>query len=580
MREQTGHCPSCHAAGPVGQPCLERSCQRRGYHFIPEYAFDKVREQPPARTDPRIGQCIGDYLLVDVLGCGGFGKVYLALQLPILMKTALKVMERADTDQEMAAALAKRFEGEAAALATLTHPNIVRLLKYGVHEGMPYLVMEFVEGNRTLRHEMQSGALAPGRSDPKVAAHILHQVLNALDAAHARSIVHRDVKPENVMLQEVSGDPWFVKVLDFGLAKFVEERNETSLMVGTPAYMAPEQITRKGIGPWTDLYAVGVLAFRLVTGRLPFLGDSTQETYAMKLDPAYDPMSQVAGMDLSPLVAGFLRRAIATDPEARFRSASEFREAFDAVANGIGATSPDVTPAYGALYAPPVTPAPPVAVAPTGPTPPPAPPPAPSIAPGITTPSPEPRPQPRIGGDSLTEQVRRVGDDAFAQMASPSVATRSDSPSRVMRPVITERIPRRRATLLGPLLLVLLGLVAGVYLYEYGFSTAPLRQAFLRAAAYVDEESRALDATTGAASVPPGQRTASIRLVTSPPGARVRNGDTNDDLGRTPTDLLIPPGTTLRLNVQMEGYRDEVLSIPHAEAVHQPEWPLHLKRQK
>ena len=91
MREVTGHCPSCLAAGPVGQPCAERSCQRRGYHCIPEESFAKVRELPPARIDPRVGQCIGEYLLVDVLGAGGFGKVYLALQLPIAPDPYLQV---------------------------------------------------------------------------------------------------------------------------------------------------------------------------------------------------------------------------------------------------------------------------------------------------------------------------------------------------------------------------------------------------------------------------------------------------------------------------------------------------------
>jgi len=553
MREVTGHCPSCLAAGPVGQPCAERSCQRRGYHCIPEESFAKVRELPPARIDPRVGQCIGEYLLVDVLGAGGFGKVYLALQLPILMKAALKVMERPEQDPELLAALAKRFEGEAAALATLTHPNIVRLLKYGVHEGVPFLVMEFVEGNRTLRNEMQTGALQSGHMDPKVTVHVLRQILNALDAAHSRGIVHRDVKPENVMLQEISGDPWFVKVLDFGLAKFVEERSETSLMVGTPAYMAPEQITRRNIGPWTDLYAVGVLAFRLITGRMPFQGDSTQETYAMKLDASYDPLSQAANDNLSPLLVGFLRQAMARDPESRFRTAAACRKAFDSVADTVGqdctaASSFDDAVAEAARE---------------------------------SAPRPERRKSARDTdqGHSMTEQVRRVGDEAFAQMGSSSIV--STDARRITAPQpVRDRRPKRR--LIGAFeltLLVLAGLAVGIYLAQYGPTTTPIRQWLARAEAYMDHEVPVAASTPGAVLPPPEKRAAIVHLVTTPPGASFHNEDTGDELGETPADILIAPGGTLRIHVQKKGYKDQLFTLTHADALHQPELPIRLVRE-
>jgi serine/threonine protein kinase len=126
-----------------------------------------------------------------------------------------------------------------------------------------------------------------------VVRHVLEQVLNALEAAHALDIVHRDIKPDNVMLQSVPGDPCFVRVLDFGLARFLESQRETSLLLGTPAFMAPEQVTREGIGPWTDLYALGVLAFEMLTGRRPFDGETPQEVLAKKLDPDFDPRSFV-----------------------------------------------------------------------------------------------------------------------------------------------------------------------------------------------------------------------------------------------------------------------------------------------
>ncbi len=553
MREVTGHCPSCHAEGPVGQPCGENPCQRRGYHFIPEESFTKVRELPAARIDPRIGQCIGEYLVVDVLGAGGFGKVYLVLQLPILMKAALKVMERPEQDPELLAALAKRFEGEAAALATLTHPNIVRLLKYGVHEGVPFLVMEFVEGNRTLRNEMQTGALQSGHMDPKVTVHVLRQILNALDAAHQRGIVHRDVKPENVMLQEISGDPWFVKVLDFGLAKFVEERSETSLMVGTPAYMAPEQITRRNIGPWTDLYAVGVLAFRLITGRLPFQGDSTQETYAMKLDASYDPLCQAANNNLSPLLVGFLRQSLARDPESRFRTAAACRKAFDAVADTVGQD-----------YA--------------GPS---------SFDDAVAEAAREPAPRPERRktardthqGHSMTEEVRRVGDEAFAQMGSSSVVSTEARRITAPQPVRDRRPKRRLVGAFELTLLVLAGLAVGIYMAQYGPTTAPIRQWLARAEAYMDREVPVASSNPGAVLPPPEKRAAIVHLVTTPPAASFHNEDTGDELGETPSDILIPPGGTLRIHVLKKGYKDQVFTLTHADALHQPELPIRLVRE-
>jgi hypothetical protein len=402
---------------------------------------------------------------------------------------------------------------------------------------------------------MQTGALQTGRVDPAVTAHVLRQILNALEAAHSRSIVHRDVKPENVMLQEVSGDPWFVKVLDFGLAKFVEERTETSLMVGTPAYMAPEQITRRNIGPWTDLYAVGVLAFRLITGRLPFQGDSAQETYAMKLDATYDPLSQAAGCDLPPLLAGFLRQAMARDPESRFRTAAEFRKAFDAVAGSLGqagaTTSPVGDPALGPLV------------------------------------DPTPRQERRRArdaqqGHSLTEQGRRIGDEAFAQVGAPSVLTTGVRRISSQLPQVVDRVPRKRHV--GPFevaLVVLIGLAAGTYLVTYGPSLAPVRRWLAQAESYMDSE---LPATAGSAGsvggTAPENRTAVVRLVTSPAGARFHNEDTGDQLGEAPADVLVPPGGTLRIHIQMKGYKDEVLKVTHADALHQQEWPVKLVREK
>ncbi|NOZ01889.1 MAG: serine/threonine protein kinase, partial [Deltaproteobacteria bacterium] len=384
--EETGFCPNCGAKGKTGEPCKEKVCQRHGYHLIPESNYQKVEVVHADPTDPLIGRMIGEYLVVDHIGTGGFGAVYLALQTPIMMKSALKLMGRRRSDALADGEMAAKFKREAAALASLTHPNVVRLLKFGVHADRPYLVMEYVEGGRTLKDEINRLVAESERMEPEVIPHIFRQILNALDAAHSKQIVHRDIKPDNIMLQEVHGDPSFVKVLDFGLAKFTEERTDTSILVGTPVYMAPEQITRKDIGPWTDLYAVGVMLFELVTGRRTYSrvkndevlespgaqapagqsqdednstgipdfvvdsleglkheaaeeepggfvpqrgGNTTQEILLNKLDPDFDPMARVADLELPQVAVDFFRKALAKEPADRFQDASAFREAME-----------------------------------------------------------------------------------------------------------------------------------------------------------------------------------------------------------------------------------------------------------
>ena len=330
MANSNGICPGCDGEGAVGEPCGERACGRIGYRCLPVEHALRLRTMPRGECDPLLGRAIGDYLLVDVLGGGGFGKVYLALQMPILMKTALKLMDRANADPASAVALGRKFEGEARALAQLSHPNVVKLLRYGLHGDLPYLVMEFVQG-RTLGALVKDLARRGDDMDVAAIPHVLHQVLNALDAAHRLDIVHRDIKPDNVMLQEIPDDRYHVRVVDFGLAKFVGERRETSAVVGTPLYMAPEQFGRRGIGPWTDLYAVGVMAFELMTGRRPFAGRSYQEIVGKKIDPCYDPASSVKDLDLPPFVLDFLRRAVARRPADRFQAAADFGQTMDAV---------------------------------------------------------------------------------------------------------------------------------------------------------------------------------------------------------------------------------------------------------
>lgn len=334
-----GRCPSCELEVPIGGPCGERGCLKRGYHGIP---LTDVAALDTRTVEAAIGTQVDEYLLVGVLGVGGFGKVYRALQMPIRMPTALKLMHPHIQDDPNFELLLRKFEGEAQALATLSHPNIVRLLKYGTHKGSPYLVMELVEGARTLKMEVTARAMRGLDFSPREVFHILRQCSDAMEAAHTRQIVHRDIKPENIMLQEVAGNPDFVRILDFGLAKFVADSDETSVAMGTPVYMAPEQITRKNIGPWTDLYAIGVVTFELLTGRRAFAGRTQQQILASKLDPSFDPIEAVKDLNLQPALAQFLRRALSRDPADRYRSASELRKAMNTLEQAMEGGTSDV----------------------------------------------------------------------------------------------------------------------------------------------------------------------------------------------------------------------------------------------
>jgi serine/threonine protein kinase len=322
-----GICPHCEGVGPIGERCLQKVCRKRGYCFIPG---DYFAGSHATEVDPFLGRRIGDYLVVELIGTGGFGKVYLALQLPIMMKAALKLLDLEGLDDEMRKTVLEKFEGEARALARLTHPNIVRLLQYGRYEKMPFLVMEYVDGGVSLTEEMDERSEADLWFMPGEIRRIIGQLLDALEAAHGAQIVHRDLKPDNLMLQQAPGHPDLLRVLDFGLAKYVGGGSSTKTAMGTPEFVAPEVLSGKNIGPWTDLYSVGALVYELLSDRLPFSTESVDVALGQKLDPTYDPVELLADLHLSTSICAFLRKALARRPQNRFRNAAAFRQAFRA----------------------------------------------------------------------------------------------------------------------------------------------------------------------------------------------------------------------------------------------------------
>ncbi|MGQ0612621.1 MAG: protein kinase domain-containing protein [Planctomycetaceae bacterium] len=300
-------CPACGRRSPAAEGSREVACPcgRR---------FDPSRK--PTVADPFLGHTLGGYRIEELLGAGGMGTVYRATQLSLGRAVALKVLpaDVADDPQFLA-----RFHREAEVLASLAHPSIVQVFDRGEAQGRFYFVMELVAGEslRTL--------LRRGRVGWRDACRILVAVLDALDYAHARGIIHRDVKPENVLLTPEGA----VKVADFGLSRVLgeDERESrltrTHLVLGTYEYMAPE--LREGsqeAGPASDLYAAAVLLYELVTGELPI------GRFAM-------PSRRVAGCDAR--LDAILERGLAKDPADRPAGAAAMRRELSALISEPGA---------------------------------------------------------------------------------------------------------------------------------------------------------------------------------------------------------------------------------------------------
>ncbi|AUX44312.1 uncharacterized protein SOCE26_057760 [Sorangium cellulosum] len=299
------------------------------------------------------GAVVGGYQLDDVRLGGGFGVVHRAWPLEGGAAVALKVLRR---ELSLLPAMLRRFQQEAEVLARLEHPAIVEVRGVGaLDDGRPYIVMEWVEG-RSLAAELH----ARGAFSPAEAVALLEEVLGALAAAHAIGVVHRDVKAENVMVRPRAGvsGALGVKLVDFGIAKLLEPLGgarggkSSSLVLGTPLTMAPEQILGGAVDARTDIYAAGLLAYQLVTAELPFQGADAVETEGMHLSAPPPRPSERA-----PVSAAFdavVRRCLAKDPADRYPGVAELladlREAVAAPATGGAAPAPrGAAPAAGGL---------------------------------------------------------------------------------------------------------------------------------------------------------------------------------------------------------------------------------------
>ncbi len=280
-----------------------------------------------ATGDPLIGFVVaGRYRILERLGRGGMGVVYKVEHLRLGKLVAMKLLagELARRPE-----VARRFEREASLAARLSHRNTVQVFDYGVSDGLTWLVMELVPGRDLSQMLRSEGPIAPVR-----AVRLVAQVCASLEEAHALGIVHRDIKPGNVMVARGPGGEEVAKVLDFGLAKLRHgsEFNDVSgrnALLGTPAYMAPEQIDGRPVDARTDVYALGAMLYRMLTGEAVFRGHfGLWETLARHLVESPDPLRKRAPhLDIPEALEAVVLRALAKRPDNRYASVSELREA-------------------------------------------------------------------------------------------------------------------------------------------------------------------------------------------------------------------------------------------------------------
>jgi serine/threonine-protein kinase len=290
-----------------------------------------------AVSDPRIGSVLQErYRILERLAAGGMGMVYRGERLEVGKPVAIKFLHAwAARDEDFR----KRFQVEARAMSRLTHPCCVSVIDFGVDQDSPYMVMDFVTGE-TLRGLLRDGALPVAR-----ALGTVRQVLAGLAHAHAQNIIHRDIKPENIIVTHAVGLGEQVRILDFGLARLRDEVSglTSGMMMGTPAYMAPEQIQGEPVGPPTDLYATGVLLFELLTGKKPFNAQGTAELLRMHREVAPPRLREAAPeAGFSAELEATVARALAKASGDRFQSASEFLEALDRAAAAPSVPVPSV----------------------------------------------------------------------------------------------------------------------------------------------------------------------------------------------------------------------------------------------
>lgn len=292
-------------------------------------------------AEPMLGQLVGQkYRIERKIGQGGMGEVYLGLNAQLGQQVAIKFLSRKLAHDE---GIVARFLNEARSYCRVNHPNAVTLLEYGQHtDGTLYIITEFVEGMNLGETLKQTGPFATQQ-----VIHVGMQIADVLSAAHAQGVIHRDLKPDNVMLMPVARGRYAVKVLDFGIAKIVDDDNdgpttETGSVFGTPEFMSPEQARGDGADPRSDIYALGIILFFMVTGKLPFRGKNKLAVLNKQLHDV-PPSPSEFRKDVSPQLQAVIMKCLSKEPSERYPAAEDLHEALEDISAPVSRQATKIT---------------------------------------------------------------------------------------------------------------------------------------------------------------------------------------------------------------------------------------------
>ena len=467
-----------------------------------------------AAPDPLVGRVIADrFRIISLLARGGMGKVYKAEQAPLGRVCALKVLNpsyNGDADPEFH----RRFFREASITAKITHPNSVTIFDYGkTDDDVYYMAMEFLDG-QTLHHALRD----VGTMHEERVGRIAQQLCRALREAHTHDVIHRDLKPANIFLTRHGDDEDFVKVLDFGLVKHLTERPEeqltqTGLFMGSPKYMAPEQIQGGHVDARTDVYSLGIMMYEMLAGKVPFERPTSVNILMAHVGEPPPPMREVnPNLVCSPSFEELVMRCIAKDPNDRYTTMDAVLQAIKR-AHGGSVTGMMAAVNVSGAYQP------------IGTVPPPA---VRSSVPGF---APAQTPEGTSGTHTPMGQLQAQQYD-YANESGPGAYSQAPP-------------PRSRAWIgVGVVVAAVLGGLLGMAAFRMtasttetptpGASGAPVA---LPTPSAVPGAVPASSATTTAAGGTPAERTATLHIVSDPPGANVRE-DAAELCASTPCDVI------------------------------------------
>jgi serine/threonine protein kinase len=326
-------CPTCGATYPADASF----CSRDGTRLLP--APDPATQTPaqPSATPSLIGETLDDqYEIVRKIGEGGMSTVYLAMDRTTRERHAIKVLSAALSQDSNAM---ERLRREASFGMRLAHPNVCHIIRLGeTADGLVYVVMPFIEGEILSDRTHRLGQISL-----EEAARLASDIAAGMHLAHGLEIIHRDLKPENIMVCKRPDGSEYGVVMDFGLAKERKAEGElrkltaTGIILGTPAFMSPEQLRGKPIDTRSDIYALGLMTYEMLTGKLPFQGRTQQEMVIARLRSEPIPLRESRpDLDLPESVEHVLVRSMERYPDDRYQTAIEFARAFAAASRGEG----------------------------------------------------------------------------------------------------------------------------------------------------------------------------------------------------------------------------------------------------